>query len=181
MSALATAFLNQSRTFLKGEYLPRIEKALATMSEEDFWWRPNEASNSAGNLVLHLTGNIRQWIVHGIGGADDVRARAKEFAATGGISKQEALDRLKEAVEDACNVIEQMDEESLSRKYTPQSYDVTGLEAVYHVVEHFGMHTGQIIWIAKVRSGKSMGFYDESPDGKAKLKWIPTAAGPIAP
>ncbi len=180
MPDIALAFLDLSRTYLKGEYLPRIEKALDTLSEEDFWWRPNEASNSAGNLVLHLAGNVRQWIVHGIGGEKDVREREKEFAATGDILKGDAFARLRASVDEACAVIESMDVYDLEDSYTPQSHDVTGVAAVYHVVEHFGMHTGQIVWIAKARSGQGMGFYKESPGGMAKLTWMPTPSGPVA-
>ena len=180
MSNLARAFLDQSRTYLKGEYMPRIEKALAALSEEDFWWRPNEASNSAGNLVLHLAGNVRQWIVHGLGGEVDVRERDEEFAAKGGVSKAEALAQLHASVDDACAVLEQMDADGLAASYTPQAYEVTGLEAIYHVVEHFAMHTGQIVWIAKGRSGEGLGFYAEKPGGLAKLTWTPTPDGPVS-
>lgn len=181
MYDLSSAYLYQSRTYLKGEYMPRIEKALATLSEEDLWWRPNEASNSAGNLVLHLAGNVRQWIVHGIGGEKDVREREKEFAARGDVSKEEALARLRASVDDACAVLESMDGHDLEDSYTPQAHDVSGLAAIYHVVEHFAMHTGQIVWIAKARTGEGLGFYDEKPGGLAKLTWVPTPGGPIAP
>ena len=180
MPDFALAFLVQSRTYLKGEYMPRIEKALAALSEDDFWWRPNDASNSAGNLVLHLAGNIRQWIVHGLGGAEDVREREKEFAAKGGVSKAEALALLHASVDDACAVLEQMDEDGLAASYTPQAHKVTGLEAIYRVIEHFAMHTGQIIWIAKARSGESLGFYAEKPGSLATLTWTPTPDGPAS-
>lgn len=180
MPDFARAFLDLSRTYLKGDYMPRIEKAVAMLSEDDFWWRPNEASNSAGNLVLHLAGNVRQWIVHGLGGAADIREREKEFAAKGGVSKVGALAQLRASVDDACAVLGKMDEEGLVASYTPQAYEVTGLEAIYHVVEHFGMHTGQIIWIAKARSGEGLGFYAEKAGGLAKLKWTPTPDGPAS-
>ena len=180
MPDLARSFLDQSRTYLKGEYMPRIEKALATLSEEDFWWRPNDASNSAGNLVLHLAGNVRQWIVHGLGGAEDVRERDEEFAAKGGVSKADAFAQLRASVDDACAVLKQMNAEGLAAFYTPQAHEVTGLEAIYHVVEHFAMHTGQIIWIAKARSGEALGFYAEMPGGLTKLNWKPTPDGPAS-
>jgi uncharacterized damage-inducible protein DinB len=177
---LAQAFLDQSRTYLRGDYLPRIERTLATLSDEDLWWRPNAASNSAGNLVLHLAGNVRQWIVAGLGNAPDMREREAEFAATGGFTSEECLVRLRAAVNDACAVLEQMDTEALARRYAIQAHDVTGLEAVYHVVEHFGMHTGQILWIAKARTGEGLGLYAERPGGLAKLTWTPTPDGPTA-
>ncbi|NNF59647.1 MAG: DUF1572 family protein [Rhodothermaceae bacterium] len=178
---LAQAFLDQSRTYLRGDYRPRIERALATLSDEDLWWRPNAASNSAGNLVLHLAGNVRQWIVAGLGGAPDVRERDAEFAATGGVAAAECLARLRASVDDACAILERLDAEALARQYIIQAHDVTGMEAVYHVVEHFGMHTGQILWIAKARTGAGLGFYAERPGGLAKLTWTPTPDGPEAP
>ncbi len=178
---LARAFLDQSRTYLRGDYLPKIERALDRLPEADLWWRPNDATNSAGTLVLHLAGNVRQWVVAGLGGAPDVRDRAAEFATTGGLSTDECLGRLRAAVADACAVLERMDADALVRSYAIQGHDVTGLQAVYHVVEHFGMHTGQILWIVKARTGEGLGFYAERPGGLAQLAWVPTPHGPLAP
>ena len=178
---LARAFLDQSRAYLRGDYLPKIERALAHLDAEDLWWRPNAASNSAGNLVLHLAGNLRQWIVSGLGGAADVRTREAEFAATGGLSAEECLARLRAAVDDACAVLERLDAAALARHYAIQAHDVTGLQAVYHVVEHVAMHTGQILWIVKARIGDGLGFYTERSGGLAKLTWTPTPDGPSEP
>lgn len=178
---IARAFLDQSRTYLRGDYLPKIERALAALPDGDLWWRPNDASNSAGNLGLHLAGNVRQWVVAGLGGAEDVRERDTEFSADGGLDAEAVLDRLRASVDDACAVLDQLDAEALARSYSIQAHDVTGLQAVYHVVEHFGMHTGQILWIAKARAGSDLGFYTERPGGLAKLAWVATPDGPIAP
>jgi uncharacterized damage-inducible protein DinB len=175
---LARAFLDQSRAFLRGDYLPKIEGALERMSEDDLWWRPNAASNSAGNLVLHLAGNVRQWIVSGLGGAPDVRARAAEFAATGGVAREGALAHLRAAVDDASTVLARLAAADLAAHYTIQGNTVTGLYAVYHVVEHFAMHTGQIVWLAKARAGEDLGFYETFADGRARLRWTPTPEGP---
>jgi uncharacterized damage-inducible protein DinB len=175
---LARAFLDQSRAFLRGDFLPKIERALEGMRDDDLWWRPNDASNSAGNLVLHLAGNVRQWVVSRLGGAPDVRDRAAEFAAVGGVSKAEALARLRAAVDDACAVLERLDAEALAARHTIQGNEVTGLYAVYHVVEHFAMHTGQILWLAKARTGADLGFYETDADGRARLRWAPTPEGP---
>ena len=79
MSDVAQAFLDESRRYLLKENLPKIERCLESLTEEDVWWRPNEQSNSIGNLLMHLAGNLRQWIISGVGGADDVRQRAQEF------------------------------------------------------------------------------------------------------
>src|SRR4026209_1187126 len=84
----AQAFLAQYREYLTGHYLPKIRAAVETLSEADLWWRPNEASNSIGNLMLHLTGNIRQWIVSGVGGAPDRRDRAAEFARRAQLARE---------------------------------------------------------------------------------------------
>jgi uncharacterized damage-inducible protein DinB len=178
MPDLARAFLDQSRAFLRGDYLPKIEAALDRLGDDGLWWRPNDASNSAGNLVLHLAGNVRQWIVTGLGGAPDVRERAAEFAATGGLSLADALERLRTAVADASAVLETLDADALAGRHTIQGNEVTGLYAVFHVVEHFAMHTGQILWLAKARTGEGLGFYEEAAGGRVRLRWMPTPEGP---
>lgn len=180
MADLARAFLDQSRAFLCGDYLPKIERAVGALSDEALWWRPNAASNSVGNLVLHLAGNVRQWIVSGLGGADDVRDRAAEFAAAGGRSGEACLARLRASVDDACAVLARLDGAALDARYVLQGSEVSGLYAVYHVVEHFGMHTGQIVYVAKLHTGEGLGFYHEWPDGRARLTWTATPEGPIA-
>ena len=178
MPDLARAFLDQSRAFLRGDFLPKIEAALDHLGDDGLWWRPNDASNSAGNLVLHLAGNVRQWIVSGLGGAPDQRERSAEFAAAGGVSREDALARLRAAVDDACAVLERLDADALDARYTIQGNEVTGLYAVYHVVEHFALHTGQLLWLAKARTGEGLGFYETFADGRARLRWQPTPEGP---
>ncbi len=155
----ASGFLAQSREYLTGHYLPKIQAALETMEEEDLWWRPNPASNAAGNLVLHLAGNLRQWIVSAVGGGPDQRARAAEFAAQGELTRPDLLALLTEAVLDADAVLARTDPASLSERRHVQGRDVTVLQAIYHAVEHFSMHTGQILYLAKQRTGKDLGFY----------------------
>ena len=159
VSAAGVAFLARSRAYLAGEYLPKIRAALSVMSAADIWWRPNEASNSAGNLVLHLAGNLRQWIVHGVGGRPDVRDRPAEFATDGGEAREELLARLAAAVSAADDVLADLDASALHERRLIQGLDVTVLEAIYHVVEHFAGHTYQIIWIAKARTGRDLGFW----------------------
>jgi uncharacterized damage-inducible protein DinB len=152
-------FLLQSIDFLSGHYLPKIEQCVAALSEEDFWWRPNPDSNSVGNLILHLSGNVRQWIVSGIGGKPDTRIRQEEFDATGGMKKDEVIGRLRETVNEACDVLKSMNPDRLSESEMIQGKEVPLLYAVYHVVEHFSMHTGQIIQITKDRVGRDLKFY----------------------
>ena len=179
--SVARLFLDQSQTIVRGEWLPKIERALDVLGEDGLWWRPNDATNSAGTLCVHLAGNVRQWIVAGVGGAADIRDRPGEFATTGGRSRAEVLADLRTAVDEACRVIDRLDDDALARRYPIQGRKPTGLGAVYHVAEHFAMHAGQIVWIAKARSGVGLGFYDDTPDGLAALRWVPTPAGPLAP
>ncbi|HKJ93833.1 MAG TPA: DinB family protein [Longimicrobiales bacterium] len=168
-----TLFLECSRDYLgaRGSYFPRIEKAVARLRPEDLWWRPNDASNSVGNLLLHLAGNLRQWVVHGVGGAPDVRDRPAEFDAEGATSADELLGRLRAAVEEAGAVLETLDPARLAEPVVIQGMETTVLGALYHAVEHFSMHTGQILYIVKMRRGVDLGFYSIGQDGTAEEGW----------
>jgi len=152
------AFLAQSRRLLTQSYLPRIEKSVEGLSDEQLWWRANAESNSIGNLILHLAGNIRQWIVSGIGGAADARDRQREFEERGPLPAAELLARITSAVEDADQVLANLSAAALLERRRIQTYDVTVLQAIYTVVEHFSMHTGQTILLAKMWKG-DLGFY----------------------
>ena len=99
------AFIHRSRMYLTTDYLPKIRKAVSDLDATDIWWRPNDASNSIGNLLLHLAGNIRQWVVSGIGGESDVRERDLEFQQDGGATAGELLSHLGAAVADADEVL----------------------------------------------------------------------------
>jgi len=129
---------------------------------------------AVGNILLHLEGNVRQWICGGLGGAPDRRDRAAEFRATGDRSPQgdgaKLLERLRACVEQAAALIAALDPDSLERSYVIQGSEVTGVFAVTHVVEHFSWHTGQAVWIAKARAGQGHGlsFYDEKRVNEAR-------------
>jgi uncharacterized damage-inducible protein DinB len=168
------AFLAQSREYLTRHYLPKIGAAIGRLGEADLWWRPNPFSNSIGNLMLHLAGNIRQWIVSGVGGAPDDRDRAAEFARREPMAGEELLAILTEAVLEADAVIARTDPADLNDRRAVQGRAVTVQQAIYHVVEHFGMHTGQILYIAKLRAGDDLGFY-------AMDRGIPRPAWPGQP
>ena len=137
----------------------RIETCVGTLSDEQIWWRGAETQNSIGNLVLHLCGNVGQWIVAGIGGAPDVRHRDSEFAARSEAGRDELLRRLRDRLEEAATVIDAVSAERLSDRIKPQQYEVSVLEAIYHVVEHFSHHTGQIIYATKLLTNQDLGFY----------------------
>ena len=140
------------------KYLPRIVRCLELLSEKEIWWRPNAASNAAGNVVLHVCGNVRQWIISGLGGAADMRERDKEFAERGPVSRRQLIAQLKSTVAEARKIIAGLSTEALSREYLIQGYRVSGLVAVAHVFEHFSYHTGQIIYLTKLKSAKDLRF-----------------------
>jgi uncharacterized damage-inducible protein DinB len=124
----------------------RIEDCLGRLREVDIWSRATDNENAVGNLVLHLSGNVRQWIVAGVGGRPDTRQRDAEFAARGGLVASGLAALLRGIVEEAAAIIEALAPERLCEPLMVQSYNVTVLEAIYHVVEHFSGHTGQIIY-----------------------------------
>ena len=156
MTDVTAAFLLKSRSLIVSDYLPKIERCLERLDDDDVWWRPNEASNSIGNLVLHLCGNVTQWIIGGVGGRPYERHRQQEFDERTHIAARELLRRLRGVVEEADRVISGLDADALLTSRNIQAYDVTVLEALYHVVEHFGMHTGQIILLSKARTGTDL-------------------------
>jgi len=129
------------------------------LNDEQIWWRPNEESNSSGNLVLHLCGNARQWIVCGVGGAPDGRDRDAEFARRESIPRDELLQLLRSTIADVDSTLQNLDPAILVERRTIQSSDVDVLEAIFHVTEHFSMHTGQIIMLTKMLTGSDLRFY----------------------
>jgi uncharacterized damage-inducible protein DinB len=139
------------------ELLARIETCVTKLTPEQIWLRGADNENAVGNLLLHLSGNVRQWIISGVGGAEDRRDRDSEFDARSGA---DALDRLRATVTEAVAVIQALPHSSLEEKRTIQKHwNLTVLEAIYHVVEHFSMHTGQIIFATKLLTGSDLGFY----------------------
>jgi uncharacterized damage-inducible protein DinB len=152
-------FLECSRQQMLEQNWPRLRACVAPLTDEQVWWRPNEACNSIGNLLLHLNGNVREWIVASFNRQEDTRNRPSEFSATGSVSATALLDQLGETLHEASQVLSRLTEHDLLAHYEIQGYQVSGLDAIYHVVEHFGMHYGQILYIAKSLTGADLGFY----------------------
>jgi len=167
MSKLANAILAQARHSLLSHHLPRITRCLVLLPEREIWWRPHSTSNSIGNLVLHLSGNVRQWIISGVGGAPDRRERDLEFAERGPIPKRRLIARLRGTVNEACRVLKKASPADLEKPRLIQGYRVTGFEAITHVAEHFAHHSGQIILITKMRLRRDLGF-THLPEEKPK-------------
>ena len=152
------------------DFLPKIERCLERLSDEQIWWRANEESNSVGNLVLHLCGNARQWIVCGVGGASDARDRDAEFAQREVIARDQLLTLLRTTLADVDTTLRNLNPATLLERRTIQSSDVDLLEAIFHVTEHFSMHTGQIIMLTKMLTGSDMRFY-EFESGAPVVRW----------
>jgi uncharacterized damage-inducible protein DinB len=170
MNEVAEAFIAQARALLNGDYLPKIEGCLERLSDADVWWRANNESNSIGNLLLHLAGNARQWIVSGVGRGTDGRVRQLEFDERSLIPRKELLAHLKRTLDEVDGVLASLDPSSVLERRLIQGNDVTVLHAIFHVVEHFSMHTGQIIFITKMLKTEDLKFYDFS-GGEPTPNW----------
>ena len=168
--SLGQNFIDRSRAYLTEEYRIKLRKTIDALPRDALWWRPNEQANSVGNLLLHLEGNVRQWIIGGVGGAPDTRNRAGEFAAREGASKEELLARLDETLAEADTVLARLDPARLSDRLQIQARDITALDAVYQVVQHFALHLGQIILVAKSEVPGAVKFYEDA-GGKARPIW----------
>ncbi len=156
---LAQVFLAFSRDRLIGRQWPRMKTCVEPLTLEQVWWRPNEASNSIGNLLLHLNGNVTQWLVDSFERNEDKRDRPAEFSTEGGLTAAELLARLGGTLQKAAKVLDRLTTEELLAPYEIQGYKVRGLDAVYQVVEHFGLHYGQVAYITKSLLNKDLGFF----------------------
>ena len=151
----------------------RICTCLDQLTPDQIWLRESENENAVGNLVLHLCGNVRQWIGSGVGGKADVRTRDLEFSARGGIGTEELKKRLRTTVAEATPLIRALTAEQLERTTRIQTYEMSVLQAVYHVVEHFSGHAGQIIYFTKHFTGKDLAFYPHLRSGASGKEKTP--------
>ena len=168
--ATSRAFIAHASSFLVGDYLPKIERCLEKLSDEQIWWRANEESNSIGNLILHLCGNARQWIICGVGAQPDHRDRDSEFAQREIISREELLSLLRSTRAEVDNTLRDLDPSLLLEHRKIQGKDVEILEAIFHVTEHFSMHAGQIFLLTKLLTASDLRFYDFEA-GAPTVRW----------
>jgi uncharacterized damage-inducible protein DinB len=141
------------------ENIPKLIKCIGELEESEIWKRPNQNSNSVGNIILHLCGNIRQYAISSLGHSKDVREREKEFLADGGYSKPDLLQKFLSTIEEAKNIIQNISVEELLRRRQVQGYTHSGIGIVIHVTEHLSYHTGQIIFWTKLLKNKDLEFY----------------------
>jgi uncharacterized damage-inducible protein DinB len=169
-ASVSESFIAEARRLLREEYLPKIERCLEKLTDEQVWWRPNPESNSIGNLLLHISGNAWQWIVCGLGTATDQRQRQTEFDQRDGIPLEELLGKLRTTVSEVDKVLAGLEPSRLLEEYQIQGTASTALAAIFHVTEHFSMHTGQIILLTKMLAGVDLVFYDFA-SGKPVHTW----------
>jgi uncharacterized damage-inducible protein DinB len=139
--ALAASYLE--------EYLAKIRFSVERLPAERLWWRPAPDTNSAGNLLLHLCGNLSFWLLAGVGGEAYARDRAGEFAADGGADAAELLARLSGVVDRCAALLRGLGDDALGAPRRIQGYDTDVRGAVFHAVEHMSYHTGQFLYLLK--------------------------------
>lgn len=143
------------------ECIPRIGMVMDLLTHEQIWYSPNEQSNSVGHLILHLCGNVTQWIGSGIGKMPDQRIRDLEFSTEDYIDAtalKAKLQALRQVTEPS---LEKVNTSNLLEPLTVQGYSETALSVMVHVIEHFSYHTGQIAIIGKYLTGADLGFYKD--------------------
>ena len=164
MSASTEKLLDQfveNTIYRMDENTRKIEACLGELNEDEIWKKPNKSSNSVGNQILHLCGNIRQYIIASLGHNEDTRTRDAEFTTTSGFDKNELMQMLATTLNEAKQIIKNASEAEMLRSRPVQAYEYTGLGNVLHVLEHYSYHTGQIIFWVKQLKNKDLGFYND--------------------
>jgi uncharacterized damage-inducible protein DinB len=147
----------------------RIIHCLNQLDDAQVWWRPAESMNSIANLVLHLCGNLEQWIVSGVGGAQDVRNRPLEFSERKSIPKEQLSQRLSSTVSRADKVLAQVNNANLLEERRIQGFEETVLSAIFESLAHFNGHTQEIVYITRLQLGDAYRF-----------AWVPSTPEQIA-
>ena len=143
------------------DHFAQIRRCVGLLSDDQLWFRPNPSSNSIANLLLHLRGNMGQWIIGGLGGRPFDRDRQAEFAARGSVSREQLVLGLQTMVDAVRDLMRDLADGALVKDYAIQGYQVTGAAAIMHVVEHFAFHTGQIVTTTKWLLDVDLSLYDE--------------------
>lgn len=151
-------YIDWCRFRLMNQYWPRVERCVSALTEQEVWWRQHETNNSVGNLVLHLTGNLNQFVHAGIGGEVDTRDKDQEFSERQSIPKETLIHGLKEALAVADDILSRLDASRLLSQTNVQGRERRVFEVLAIVVEHFALHTGQIIFATKLKTGKDLKF-----------------------
>lgn len=159
-TALTAAFIAEIKRRLFEESMFRLKKCLNELTTEQIWYRPNPSSNSVGNLVLHLHGNVRQWVVAGLGKNEDVRERQKEFDEQGPVPVEKMVANMEQLMVEVEAILDQTSAEDLLEVRNVQGFKESGLSILVHITEHFSYHVGQMTYIVKMLKDKDMRYYD---------------------
>ncbi|QBA64212.1 DinB family protein [Muriicola soli] len=151
--------IKKNTIFRMEESLRMVHLSLKEVDDAEIWRRPNEASNSIGNILVHLCGNITQYILSGLDGQEDLRQRDAEFSIRQGVNKNELLSNLSDLIQQVKSVVNGLSPEQLTTVYKVQGFDLSGFGVLLHVVEHFSYHTGQIAFWVKCLKDKDLEFY----------------------
>lgn len=142
------------------ECTERVERCVSELTTTQVWQRPNESSNSIGNLILHLQGNITQYVISSLGGRPDARQRDVEFNTRKSVGKETLLAGLKQTIAEAKEVMAELTDEQLLAKRSVQGFHYTGVANLVHVTEHYSYHVGQMVFWVKALKDMDMKFYD---------------------
>lgn len=159
VATLRTLLINEVKKRLLEESLPRIKKCLDKLTDEEIWYRPNDNTVSVGNLILHLNGNVRQWILSTFGGYVDTRERSDEFEDHGPIPRVKLIGDLEKTLKETEKILDHIEPEDLARDYPVQGFEEKGMNILIHVTEHFSYHVGQITYYVKSRKDVDMQYY----------------------
>jgi uncharacterized damage-inducible protein DinB len=170
MTTSSALYLEDARYFLGTQYRTQLRVAVEALPADALWWRANDQSNSVGNLLLHLNGNVRQWILGGVGRQTNERHRADEFAARTGPPAATLLTNLNQTLDEVDRVLAGLTDSDLIAPRTIQGREITVLGAIFHVVEHFSTHLGQIVLMTKLRAPGAISFYEDA-GGLATPSW----------
>ncbi len=157
---LANLVVEEVKRRIISESIPRIIKCLSKLSLQETWYRPNPETVSVGNLILHLCGNVRQWIFSGLGDTVDTRDRDGEFNEMGPIAKQLLVVYLEKLESELNEFLDTVTADDLVKRHRVQGFDETGIAILIHVTEHFSYHTGQITYFTKSFKNIDMGYYE---------------------
>ena len=160
MSTKSLAISEFEKRVLEENYV-RIFKCLTMLDDSSIWFSPNGNIPSIGNLILHLSGNCRQWILSGLGGQEDNRNRDEEFKVHKNIRKSDLIFLMENVKTNMRHVLKDLKENQMEQMYTIQGYRLTGFSVLMHVMEHFSYHTGQITTLTKIITNKSTGYYTQ--------------------
>jgi uncharacterized damage-inducible protein DinB len=152
---------SETKRRLIEEFIPRIIQCLEVLDEEQIWYRPNPISNSIGNLVLHIEGNARQWLVSALGGSPDFRNRKSEFDEKGPLPKSLLITKLNLLEKDILKTVDQINLPNLLLKRNVQIFNESGVSILIHAIEHFSYHTGQIAFATKMLTSAPLNFYGD--------------------